>query len=110
MILTIAIAIVAVLLGGFILLTAFEKKKGTRILVPLRARLDVYAINVVRTMRNIDMNALAYTKLRALAIHIGHEIAHGVLITIRALERLLTRTVRTLRHKKEEQDSGEKMG
>ena len=110
MILSIAIAIVAMLLGGFILLASFERKKGARVLAPLRARLDVYAKDFARVVRTIDMNALAYTKMQALLMHLVHEAAHGTLIVVRALERTLTSAVRTLRHKKESQDTPPKIG
>ncbi len=110
MALGIAIAVVAMLLGGFILLTSFEQKKGARLLAPLRARLDVYAKEVARMVRTIDVNALAYTKMKTLFMHLVHEVAHGTLIVVRALERTLTSAVRTLRHKKESQDIPPKIG
>lgn len=113
MALLIALATVLILLGGFILLTSFERKRGTRFLAPLRARLDVYVQHTVQTLRSIDTDALAYVKVKAAAVHLVHEIAHQVLLMVRALERTLTGAVRALRRKKEAaslQDSQEKIG
>lgn len=110
----IAIAIAALVFGGFLLLTAFETKRGERVLAPLRARLDVYASGAARLVRKADLHALPYTKLRTAFMHVVHEVAHGVLVGVRALERALTRTVRTLRHTKDgttpPADSVEKVG
>lgn len=96
MALAIAILVVALLLGGFIFLTIVEKKRGARVLAPLRARLDVYVGGAAHEARKLNGGELS-ARLRVIAAYIVHECVHAVLIAVRALERLLTQTVRTLR-------------
>ncbi len=91
-----SILVVASLLGGFLFLTAVEKKRGTRVLQATRARLDVYVGDAVHAFRKL--HAGEFTKrLKVVGAYIVHEFAHAVLIGVRALERTLTQTVRTLR-------------
>lgn len=96
MILSIAIAIIFILLGGFFLLTSFEKRKGARMLAPTRARLDVWVMELTRTVRKFNVE-MTTSRLRIIVAYIVHELVHGVLVGVRALERFLTRTVRTIR-------------
>lgn len=96
MVLLASILVVAVLLGGFLFLTAVEKKSGRRMLAPLRARLDVYADGMTHHARKFDGKMLM-NQFRIIGAYIVHEFVHAVLIAVRALERLLTQTVRALR-------------
>jgi hypothetical protein len=88
-----------VLLAGFLLLTRYEAARGARLFAPLRERLDGEVERALFVAHHVDFNAFVYAELRALAIHVGHFIAHVTLQAVRAVERLLTQAVRYLRHR-----------
>lgn len=106
MVLAVALAIVVLLLVLFITLTLVERKSGTRAFAPLRARLDYVVSELATRVRRIYVSAFAYERMRVLAIHIAHGIAHQVLIVVRILERFLTNVVRRIRRKKEIESIG----
>lgn len=85
------------LLGAFLILTAFEMKSGTRILSRVRAALDTKAARASFIMRHVDWSAFLRHSVRNSVEYVAHELAHGTLILVRFIERLLTRSVRALR-------------
>lgn len=95
MAITIAIIVLAVLFFGFIALTAAEAKSGRRMFRGMRARLDARVASLKEVHAEFPHTARR-TVVGAISI-IAHEIAHGMLIGIRAIERFLTRTTRKLR-------------
>ncbi len=91
-----AIVLFAALLAGFLFLTAVEKRRGSRVLAPLRARLDVYTADAALKARSLNGGVLR-KRASVIGAYLVHEVVHGVLVAVRALERLLTNTVRALR-------------
>lgn len=91
------------LLGGFLVLTNYETRRGIRILAHKRALLDEKISRVEYILEHVDLGAFVREELRRLAHRIVHDTAHLSLEAVRAAERLLTRLVRRLRlHRTEE--------
>ncbi len=86
-----------VLFIGFLALTRYEARRGTRFFAGSRAFLDTEAARVSFAFSHVDVPAFIRESLRTLVARIVHDIAHGSLIAVRFLERLLTRVVRALR-------------
>ena len=82
---------------GFIALTRYEARRGTRVFAASRNSLDAEAERVSFAASHVDLPAFIRESLRALIARIIHDIAHGSLIAVRFIERLLTRIVRALR-------------
>lgn len=110
----ILIAISLILLGGFLLLTAFERGRGLRVAGNLRNRFDAKVARVSFIVRHVDWGAFVKHLAATVFERAAHDIAHTVLLLVRSLERLLTRTVKYLRARRgdiaalaeEEPDSG----
>ena len=88
------------LLAGFMLLTAFETKTGRRALGRLRERLDARTARTSFIIRHVDWAGFTKHSLRTGLEWVAHEIAHGILLLVRFLERSLTRIVRGLRERR----------
>jgi len=86
-----------ILFGGFLALTAYETKRGERFFAPRRRMIDGEAERFAYAVSHIDLAAFVRTGLRALIARLAHDIAHGSLIAVRSVEKLLTRAVRALR-------------
>lgn len=93
----IAIAVVALLLAGFLFLTTVEAGRGARIAPAARAALDSVATRAAATLSSGRILTSAAHGASLAARHVVHEAAHIVLTVIRVLERTLTRIVRTIR-------------
>ncbi|MBU6214391.1 hypothetical protein KGM48_00905 [Patescibacteria group bacterium] len=85
------------LLGGFIAMTAYETGRGSRFFSARRARLDRLVERISFIIEHVDFAAFLRDELRHLAHRIGHDIAHLSLQIVRAIERILTRLVRSFR-------------
>jgi len=96
----ILIAVSFLLLGGFLLLTAFERGRGLRVAGVWRNRLDAKTARMMFVVRHVDWGAF----VRHLAVtafeRVAHDLAHATLVLVRALERLLTRMVKYLRERR----------
>ncbi len=103
--LLIAIATFAVLLIGFLFLTAQEKKHGVRVFARARAALDTRTATLAHTMQEIDIGAFLWHALRAGVESVVHEAVHVVLLGVRTLERFLTRAARELRFRRAQGES-----
>lgn len=88
-----------VLFIGFLGLTRLEARRGARFLAPARAKLDRKASSVSFIAEHVDFPGFIRDTLRALVARVAHDIAHGSLIAVRFVERLLTRAVRALRER-----------
>jgi hypothetical protein len=100
----IAILIPLALLVLFMNLVSYEERRGSRlILAGSRYELDRKAARVFFIIRHVDWGAFVNDLLRSSTERLLHDIAHGSLIVVRALERALTRTVRTLRARRDMQ-------
>jgi len=93
----IAIAISFLLLGGFLALTRFETGRGVRFFGDARARFDMGVERASFIARHVDWSAVLAHVVRTAVARIVHDIAHASLITVRIIERLLTRVVKYLR-------------
>ncbi len=91
------IVVAVALLGGFLVLTDFEKRRGQRLFAEKRDRLDRDVARVEFLLARVDLAAFLRSEIRLLMSRIGHDIAHLSLQAVRAAERLLTRLVRHLR-------------
>ena len=93
----IAIILSIALFGAFIGLTVYEGAHGVRFLGRTRDRLDTRAARVFFIIGHVDWTGFLAHAAGTMLEHAAHEAAHGALKGVRALERVLTRTVRTLR-------------
>lgn len=93
------IAIVAplLLLVLFLVLTAFERRKGFRVLAGPRSSLDALAQNMAASARTAEPLAVILRGVRTLVGHVVHDVATVALAVVRAVERALAGKVRRLR-------------
>lgn len=99
------IALTLALLGGFLLLTNYEMRRGIRTFPRQRALLDEKVARAEFILEHVDLGAFVREELRRVLHRVGHDIAHLSLLTVRAAERLLTRLVRRLRAYRVEQEA-----
>ncbi len=88
------------LFAAFMLLTAQESRKGVRVLAGVRAKLDQRVSQAAFLFQHVDWSGFLAHLLKSSAEHLLHELAHGALIAVRTLERLLTRMVKYLRERR----------
>jgi hypothetical protein len=82
---------------GFILLTAYEERRGARVFLRARTRLDREVARIAFIVEHVDLAAFARDEIRHGVSRSGHYIAHLSLQAVRAAERLLTRLVLYMR-------------
>jgi len=92
-----AILVSLALFAGFLVLTAYERRRGFRVAGALRARLDTEAARVEFVLAHVDFASFFRAGAIAFAERVAHDIAHGVLRAVRLAEKLLSRAVRALR-------------
>lgn len=97
----ILILIPLVLLIAFLSLTAVESRTGRRFLAGRRFALDAKVSRYMFIIRHVDWGAVSADLVKSFLERATHDIAHGALIGVRALERSLTRVVRSLRSREE---------
>jgi hypothetical protein len=85
------------LFTGFLFVTKTEAKRGTRYFAQERGVLDAEVERWADMVAHIDVATFVRTGLRALIARLAHDIAHGSLIVVRFVEKMLTRAVRALR-------------
>lgn len=86
-----------ILFSGFLALTAYESRRGTRVAARSRAALDARVERVSFIATHVDFPAYLRDLVRVIAARIAHDVIHAGLVIVRFLERLLTRAVRALR-------------
>jgi len=91
------LAVSILLFAGFLALTAYESRRGTRVLERARASLDAEVERVSFIAAHVDLPAYLRDLVRVMAARAAHDIIHAGLVIVRFLERLLTRAVRALR-------------
>lgn len=96
----ILIGISLILFGGFIALTAFERRRGLRVAGVYRNKLDARVSRAVFIAMHVDWGAFTRHLLGTVLERVLHDVAHFVLRIVRTTERLLTRTVRALRERR----------
>ena len=97
----ISLPISLALFAAFALLTAAEGKTGTRLFEDARTRLDTRVMRASFVLRHVDWGAFLNDVARTAFERALHDIAHGTLIAVRFIERVLTRAVRALRMRRE---------
>ncbi len=100
MVFIILIGLSLMLLGGFLALTMLERGRGLRVAGTLRNRLDAKVSRAAFIVKHVDWGAFAKHLAGTATERVLHDIAHGVLRFVRSAERMLTRTVRTLRERR----------
>lgn len=85
------------LLAGFLALTNYEARRGTRLFAPIRFRLDRRVERLEFVLAHVDLGAFLRDEILRIASRVGHDSAQISLRAVRAVERFLTRTVRYLR-------------
>ncbi|HEV7121665.1 MAG TPA: hypothetical protein VGN56_02445 [Candidatus Paceibacterota bacterium] len=95
------IPITLALLAAFMLLTLAEARTGARLFGSARERFDARVARAGFVLRHVDWGAFLNDVARASFERALHDIAHGTLIAVRFIERILTRVVRYLRMRRE---------
>jgi len=90
------------LLAGFVALTQYETKHGIRFFAAKRTRLDENVERVGFIVEHVDLGAFVRDEVRHALNHAEHAIVHLSLQVVRSIERLLTRLVRHLRMRHED--------
>lgn len=96
----ILIAVSLMLLGGFLMLAAFERSRGLRIAGDFRNRLDKRIARLSFIARHVDWGAFVKHLAGTIFERVLHDVAHAVLRVVRITERLLTRMVKSLRERR----------
>ncbi|MDB5195397.1 MAG: hypothetical protein JWO84_581 [Parcubacteria group bacterium] len=87
------------LLVGFVMWSWLETRTGFRLFPRSRRRFDSKVARTAFVIRHIDWAAFFQHLARSSAERIAHDLVHTTLIVVRAMERMLTRTIRTLRER-----------
>lgn len=83
---------------GFLALTRFEMRRGgVRYMATRRHMLDVEVDRWKSAVEHIDVPVMVNGAVRTLSARLAHDVAHGTLVAVRFIERMLTRAVRALR-------------
>ena len=90
-------ALLLILPVGFLILTQYETAHGVRFFASRRSKLDRAIARIQFIFSHVDLAAFLRDEVRRLAERAGHDIVHLSLQLVRAVERELTRLVRTLR-------------
>ncbi len=91
------------LIGSFLLLASFsallvvESWRGVRVFSGQRGAFDGFISRMQFIVEHVDLAAFLKEESVRLAHQAGHDLAHGSLQSVRAVERFLTRVVRHLR-------------
>ena len=93
------VGISCALLGGFIILTALERRHG-RLFGEVRAKLDRWVGRATYIARHVDWSSFVKDMVHSSVERVVHDIAHASLVLVRSIERLLTRLVRSLRERR----------
>ena len=99
----IAILLSVALFSGFIALTQFESARGIRVFGSVRNKLDRGTSRAAFVFQHVDWGAFANHLMRAGAARVAHDIAHATLVVVRVMERTLTRIVKYLRSRHQEE-------
>ena len=85
------------LLIGFLVLTQYEMRHGMRFFAPKRQTLDTQVARAEFIIAHVDFAAFARDEIRHATNRLVHVVVNASLQAIRAIERVLTRAVRSLR-------------
>ena len=93
----VVVLIPLVLIAGLFPLTSYEDRRGVRFFAKQRTLLDGKIDHAIFIFENVDLNAFIQDLVHRIVHQIAHDIAHLSLLSVRAVERGLTRIVRHLR-------------
>jgi len=100
----IAIAVPFVLLVLFFALVSYEQRRGSRlVLAGRRYELDLKAERAAFIVKHVDWGAFTSDVVRTSFERLAHDLAHTTLMFVRVIERELTKLVRVLRARREQQ-------
>jgi len=85
------------MLTAFVLLIAVEDRRGIRFLAVRRDHFDARVARASFILQHVDWGAFFNDVARTGFERALHDVAHATLIAVRFVERVLTRTVRSLR-------------
>lgn len=85
------------LLASFSVLVAVESWRGVRVFAGRRGAFDGFVSRMFFIVEHVDLAAFLKEESVRLVHQAGHDLAHGSLQSVRAVERFLTRIVRHLR-------------
>ena len=85
------------LLAGFLILSGYETRRGSRLFARERAHLDRDVERLEFIVARVDLAAFLREESLRILRHIAHDIARVSLQTVRLAERFLSRIVRRLR-------------
>jgi len=85
----------------FLALTLVEGKTGSRLFGASRDRFDERVARASFVLQHVDWGAFVNDVLRTSLERALHDMAHGMLLAVRFIERGLTRAVRYLRMRRE---------
>ncbi len=85
------------LLAAYTGLLVFEIRRGKRFLATYRGQLDRFVAQGSFIFAHVDFASFLRDESRRIAHRLTHDLAHFSLLSVRAVERLLTRLVRKLR-------------
>lgn len=91
------------LLVGFAVLTLIESRRGVRFFEAARGRFDKHVGRIEFIIEHVDLVAFAQDETKHAVTRLGHVGAHYSLHAVRCMERLLTRLVRYLRTRHQEE-------
>lgn len=93
------------LFAAFLVLTHIEARRGARVFAQVRTQLDQKVGKVLFVIDHVDLQGAIRDLLRDGITRAIHDIAHGSLVAVRFIERLLTQAVRALRRKRAEAEA-----
>ena len=99
----VVLSLAIILLIGFVALTRYEARRGTRLFATKRGAFDASIERIAFIVEHVDLAAFARDEVRHAMNWLGHAIAHLFLQAVRSAERLLTRLVRHLRTRHEDE-------
>ncbi len=89
------------LLCGFLILTGWEARRGTRFFAAERSALDGHVSRAAFIAEHVDLAAYARAEFARAMARVGHMVAGFTLELVRTAERFLARLVRRMRMRHE---------
>lgn len=97
----ISILIASALFFGFLLITAYEARRGVRFFAAFRYKFDTRVAHTQFLIEHIDWGAFTAHLTRTSLNTVAHDLAHSMLMIVRSTERNLTRAVGVLRMRRD---------
>lgn len=96
--------ITGALLMLFFVIVVIERRRGHRYFDTVRRKLDADTSRMFYVLEHVDWPAFFAHITKVSLERIAHDMVHGTLILIRAVEKSLTRAIRVLRERVAHQD------